>query len=467
MAGTEVKIRPVILAGGFGKRSLPVSVENCPKQFAQLINEDSLFAATLRRVSDRDRYEPPIIIGNIEHMFFITASLGRLGIEDAIVMLEPTSRNTAAPALLAALHEEEEDVLHLLVPSDLNIENEETLHMAVAEGAAIAALEHIVLFGIKPTHADTGYGYIIPGKTIDGSPLQEISVFSEKPNETFARVLINQGALWNSGMFLYDPGLLRYEARQLAPEHFAKCNATLKNAKHDLKCITFADGDYAGMEKVSLDTLIMESTKRGAVLACELERNDVGSWDSLWRVAEKDENDNTLIGPVAAENVSNSYIHFDGISVAATGRQNCLIFAAEAHVLVAPCSHAQEIKALYDNETLNASGATETRLWRTFKNISKEAKFLVKQLTIWPGCSISLQTHQHRSEHWVVLSGTAKTEYDGLEGIIYPSGFISIPKGTMHHLSNVGDTNLQIIEVHGEYIGEDDTTRFEDLYGRT
>lgn len=468
MVGTpEVKIRPVILAGGFGKRLWPVSSDNCPKQFAKFINGDSLFVSTLKRVSNRQLYEAPVIVGNIEHMFYITASLSRLGISDALVMLEPLSRNTAAAALVAALHESEENILHLLMPADHSIKDEDTLHAAVAQGIEVANADNIVLFGIKPTHAESGYGYIIPGKTIEGSALQEISVFTEKPNETFARVLINQGALWNSGILLYDPGLLRYEARTLAPQHLAKCQAAFKNAKHDLKCITFVDSDYADMEKHSLDTLILENTKRGVVLACDMEWNDVGSWNSLWRVAEKDANGNTLIGTVVAENVNNSYIHSDGVSIAAIGMKDCLIIAAGDRVLVAPCSHAQEIKTLYENEALRVHGEYTTRPWGTFRTIGKGDNFLIKQITIWPGSAISLQTHSQRAEHWVVLAGTAKTECDGVERMVRPNESVFIPKGAMHRLSNTGDTDLQIIEVQsGAYIGEDDITRFEDLYGR-
>ncbi len=464
----EVKIRPVILAGGFGRRLWPVSSDNCPKQFAEIINGVSFFLSTLKRVADPNMYAAPIVLGNVEHTFYILAALNRLNITNATVILEPIGRNTATAAIIAALHETDPDAVHLVMPADHNIRDDEGFHNAVQQSVKAARSGHITLFGIQPEYNATGYGYIVPGKSLDGMALREISIFHEKPNETFAKVLINQGALWNSGIFLYHPDLLCEETRTLAPEYYEKCLAAAKNAKHDRKTILLGMDDYVNIESHSLDILIMENTKRGAVLPCSIEWNDIGSWHSIWKLAEKDENGNAILGSVIAENVSNSYIRSEGISIAAVGMKDCVIVATNNTVLVAPCSHAEEIKNLHSNKELINVQNFGNRPWGTYQNLGRGDNFLVKQITIWPGCSISLQCHSHRAEHWVVTSGKARVECDGMKNIVSPHEPVYIPKGAKHRLSNIGNANLQLIEVQtGDYIGEDDITRYEDLYGRS
>lgn len=463
----EVRVRPVILSGGFGKRLWPLSHESRPKQFVKLLNNESPFSLTLKRVMDRNVYKPPIIVGNVEHTFFIFESLNDLDIKDAIVLIEPMERNTATAAIIAALHEAEEDSLHLILPCDHHISDEPGFHNAIAQSASVAKEGNIVLFGIAPDKPETGYGYIMPGNFIDGSNVRRVSVFTEKPDETFARVLINQGALWNSGIFLYAPKVLLAEATLLAPEHYEKCQLALANVQQHRKCFMFEDEHYETMESQALDTLIMENTKQATVLACSIGWNDVGSWHALWHMAEKDEDSNAFVGNVVVKDVKNSYIRSDGPQVAALGMEDCVIIADQNNILVAPSARAQEVRELATLVTGNNKPATGIRPWGIFRNIAAGRNFAVKHIIIWPGCSISLQSHEHRAEHWVVISGTAKAECDGMEKILLPNQSAFVPQRSLHRLSNHGQEDLQIIEVQsGNYLNEDDIVRFEDLYGR-
>jgi mannose-1-phosphate guanylyltransferase/mannose-6-phosphate isomerase len=254
----------------------PISRQQYPKQFAPLIGEETLFASTLRRVSDRSRYTAPLIVGNIEHRFFILDALDALGIKDATILLEPRGRNTAAAALAAVLHESEVEspVLHLVLPSDHLVTDQEAFHNAVASAAPAATDGYLVLFGITPDRPETGYGYIIPGKDKAHGTVPTITQFREKPDLAGAKALIAKGALWNSGMFLYDPRALLGEAKTLAADHLALCVTAWQQAKKDAKCTTLSSEAYAEMGSHAFDTLFMEHTKRGAVLPCAMGWSD-------------------------------------------------------------------------------------------------------------------------------------------------------------------------------------------------
>lgn len=468
----QAKIRPIILSGGVGTRLWPLSCESYPKQFTRVIGNESLFVSTLKRVNDRKRYVAPIIIGHIEHMSFIIVELVLLGITDATIILEPCGRNTASAAIIAALHESEKDVLHLVLPCDHYIADEQEFHKAVSRSACIATDDHIVLFGMTPDHPETGYGYIIPGETIDGTCIHKIGVFTEKPNATFAAVLIQQKALWNSGMFFYDPALLCKEAKNLAADHYDKCRVALGNAMRKDNCIILRLEDYLPLEHHAFDTLIMEATQCGAVLPCNMGWSDVGSWHSLWQMAQKDESGNAIQGPIAVKNVNNSYLRSDGVPVAVLGVKDCIVIATNNNVLVAKRAESQAVKELVPGMA-EASGQAEAindygmRPWGIYKNIAQGKNFRVKKIIIKPGGAISLQAHSHRAEHWIVISGMAKAECNGEVKSILPNESAFIPQGAMHRLSNTGDEDLHIVEVQsGEYLGEDDIMRFEDLYGR-
>jgi mannose-1-phosphate guanylyltransferase/mannose-6-phosphate isomerase len=437
------------------------------------MGEEALFTATLRRVSDRAQYAAPLIIGNHEHRFFILEALDALGVKDATVLLEPEGRNTSAAALASALHEPqtESSVLHLVLPSDHLVADENAFHTAVLNATPAAHDAKIVLFGITPERPETGYGYIMPSKKAILDTLR-IERFHEKPDAETAASLIAEGALWNSGMFLYAPATLIAEAETLAPDMLAHCTQAVEQATPDGRCTLLAKEAYERMGNYAFDTLFMERTGRGAVLPCEMGWSDVGSWHALWQLAARDESGNALLGQVVAKDVTASYIRSQGPLVAVLGMENCTVIATKDAVLVAPSERAQEVKSLLASIE-DAQGETAIhhtcvpRPWGTYENIAEGGQFKVKHIVVKPGRSLSMQMHHHRAEHWVVVSGTAKVESEGIEKLLFPNESIFIPKGSAHRLSNPGKIDLQIIEVQsGEYLKEDDIIRFEDTYGR-
>jgi mannose-1-phosphate guanylyltransferase/mannose-6-phosphate isomerase len=470
------KITPVILSGGAGTRLWPVSRRQFPKQFAALLNEKNLFSATLSRVSDRAHYTRPIIVGNNEHKFFILDALDKLNITDALVLLEPMGRNTAAAALTTALYEMDKGFsgLHLVMPSDHLVADETAFHLAAHEAAVMARKGNIVLFGINPEFPETGYGYITPGEAMDKSAIKKIKTFHEKPDSATAQKLIHKGALWNSGIFLYDPKVLCEEAKALAPDYFADCKYAVEDAKEDAygRCVTLGKEAYEGMKNHAFDTLIMEQTKKGAVLPCSMGWNDIGSWQALWKITPKNDEGNALLGPVVAHDVKSSYIRSEGPTIAVLGMEDCMVVATKDAVMVAPCSRSQEIKgllALVENNNSEVAHAhtTISRPWGTYESIAQGTHFRVKHIVVRPARSLSLQMHHHRAEHWVVVGGTALVECNGIEKLIFPNESIFIPQGASHRLTNPGKIDLQLIEVQsGEYLQEDDIVRFDDVYGR-
>lgn len=467
-------IRPVILSGGAGTRLWPVSRLQHPKQFVPLIGDQTLFANTLKRVSDRSVYASPIIVGNAEHKFFIIEALEQLGIKDAAILLEPVGRNTAAAAIIAALHaqDSQSDALHLILPSDHLVKDEAAFHASVAKAAQTAGNGFFTLFGITPDRPETGYGYILPGDETGHSNTNKIARFHEKPDTKGAQDLIKQNALWNSGMFLYSPALLLKEAQHLAPEHYQHCSNAWQEAIPDRNSIIMNQEAYAAMGNHAFDTLIMERTKQGAVLPCSMGWNDVGSWQALWELADKDKNGNAVSGPAVISDVSSSYIRSTGPAIAVLGMQDCMVVATKDAVLVAPHARSQEVKALLSEIESRDSDLATThtcvpRPWGTYENIARGKNFQVKHIVVKPGRSLSLQMHHHRAEHWIVVAGTARVECGDMEKLVFPNESVFIPQGAKHRLSNPGKVDLQLIEVQsGEYLREDDIIRYDDMYGR-
>jgi len=470
-ARASVLIRPVILSGGSGTRLWPLSRQQYPKQFVPLVSEENLFTATLRRVSNRKHYGAPIIIAGNDHRFFVLAALSALDITDATILLEPQGRNTAAPALAAALAEREakSPVLHLVLPSDHLIEDGDAFYASIMSAATTALDDNIVLFGITPDKPETAYGYILPGKPLTQGKVCRIAEFHEKPDTDNATALIARGALWNSGMFLYNPHTLLNEAKTLAPEHLALCTNAWQEAKPEAECMLLSSEAYAQMKSHAFDTLFMEHTQIGAVLPCLLGWSDIGSWQALWQVADKDASRNVLKGSVITRDVENSYIRSEGPAVVVLGMKNCTVIATKDAVLVAPSDRAQEIKNMLplvenSHNEVTISHARVPRPWGTYENIAQGEQFKVKHIVVAPGRSLSLQMHHHRAEHWVVVSGTARVECESVEKLVFPNESVFIPKGASHRLSNPGKIDLQIIEVQsGEYLSEDDIIRFESI----
>jgi mannose-1-phosphate guanylyltransferase / mannose-6-phosphate isomerase len=471
-------VRPVILSGGSGTRLWPVSRKHYPKQFASLLGDESLFTGTLKRVEDRARFAPPIVVGNVDHRFLMQDSFGRLGIKAAKVFHEPLGRNTAVAALIAALAEEEtakkngEKMLHLVMPSDHVIVDKAAFVRALASAQEAAEKGMIVLFGIEPSRPDTGFGYIMRGKEVIHADVRKIEKFCEKPDEETAQKLIEQGAVWNSGIFFYDPSVLLAEAQRLLPDDLMLCREALAKAQEDSTGTKLGEEAYAKMGNQPFDRAIMEKTDKGAVVTCNMGWSDLGSWEALWQIEKKDDRQNAIVGSVISRDSDGCYVRSYGPTVALMGVSDLAVVATKDSVLITPRARSQEVRELVGDvgdamETLALEHPRVLRPWGSYEGLAHGEQFQVKHIVVGPGRSLSLQMHHHRAEHWVVVEGTAEVQCGNIKKRVFPNESIYIPKETKHRLSNLGKTELHLIEVQsGDYLGEDDIVRFEDIYGR-
>jgi mannose-1-phosphate guanylyltransferase/mannose-6-phosphate isomerase len=426
----------------------------------------------LKRVQDPAFFEPPIIIGNKEHQFLILEALELSGIQGARVILEPEGRNTAPAALTAALTEEEHDILHLLMPSDHVIADRDAFMKALLRASPAAEAEHIVLFGMRPTRPETGYGYILPGNDTSWERVVFIDAFREKPDAEAAADLIRNEALWNSGIFLYTPSVLIGDIMRLAPEYLPICKDALSEAQIHLNCTVLDASSYARIKPDSFDCLIMEKTTHGCVVPCSIGWSDAGSWQSLWQIGKHDAHGNSFAGPVISRDVVDTYARSDGPMLAIVGMKDIAVVATRDAVLIAPRNRSQDIKSMVAEIERQAPSVTMNhtqvlRPWGSYESLAEGSLFQVKHIVVQPDRALSLQQHHHRAEHWIVVGGTAKVERDGVEQLVFPNESVFVPRGTTHRLSNPGKIPLHLIEVQsGDYLGEDDIIRFEDRYGR-
>ena len=467
-----MKIRPVILSGGSGSRLWPVSRAKSPKQFIRLVGGESLFSTTLRSALDSDIYLPPLIVGNEGHKFLIRDALEETNVTPYAMILEPVGRNTAAAALCAALAENDPNALHLVRPSDHVINDPDAWKMALAQAVPAAQKGFIVLFGITPDYPETGYGYILSGESFGVDHVRRISSFKEKPSVETASSLIKDGALWNSGIFLYSPIHLLEEAEKLAPELLTRVKDAFSKGNVKESEIVPDSEVYSSLPSEPFDRVIMERTSTGAVVPCSMGWSDVGSWQALWKTSKKDAQGNLTIGTVVTVDTKDSYIRSDGPALAVLGLRDIAAIATKDAILIAPRERTQEVKDLVASveqtvPNLTQSHALMRRPWGFFDNLAKGEQFQVKHIIVLPGRSLSLQMHHHRAEHWVVVGGTALVECGEIKKMLFPNESIYIPKGTRHRLTNPGIIDLHLIEVQsGDYLGEDDIVRYADNYGR-
>ena len=468
------RVSPVILSGGGGTRLWPLSRAAYPKQLLDLGGERSLLQDTVARVS-AEGFAPPLIICNDEYRFLVAQQLRDLGTQGEL-MLEPAGRNTAPAAAMAALHLSRDDpeALLLVLPSDHVIADVAGFHAMVAAGARAAEAGWLVTFGVTPDRAETGYGYIKKAQALDEAPgCFAVERFVEKPDPETAEAYLASGDFaWNSGMFLFKANRLIEEMKRLQPEIVDACAAALAAAKKDLDFLRLDADAFAKSPKISLDHAVMEKTERAAVLPVDIGWSDVGSWDALWRIRSSKGASNTLVGDVMALDSHGSYLHSEKPLLAVVGVEDLTVVATADAVLVCPRERSQEVRDLVGQ--LEHAGRPEAthhrrvyRPWGSYESIDMDEGFRVKRLILLPGASISLQRHQHRSEHWVVVRGTAEVTRGEDVFLLQPNESTYIPVGTIHRLHNPGEEDLQIIEVQcGDYVGEDDIERFEDVYGR-
>lgn len=464
---------PVIMAGGSGSRLWPASRQLNPKQFLRLTGERSMLQDTVQRLvglSDR----PPCLICNEEHRFLVAEQLRQVGIEKASILLEPMARNTAPAIALAALHASTagEDPVLLVLAADHLIRDTDAFQRNVQRALPLAMAGKLVTFGVVPTHAETGYGYIQRGLEID-SRAYHVHRFVEKPTSEKAQRYFQSGDYyWNSGMFMFLASRYLEELERFQPEMLEACRSALKAGQRDMHFIRIDREEFGRCPEDSVDYAVMEKTDQAVVVALDSDWSDVGSWSSLWEVSEKDSNGNVTKGDVLIEDVSDTLVHASHRLVGVIGVEDLVIVETKDAVLVAKKDRVQDVKKLV--EKLKAQGRHEHlshrevyRPWGHYDSIDSGHRYQVKRITVKPGAKLSVQMHHHRAEHWVVVSGTARVTNGDKTYLVAENESTFIPVGQVHSLENPGRIPLELIEIQsGPYLGEDDIVRFEDRYGR-
>ena len=472
---TDNRIVPVILSGGSGTRLWPVSRDSFPKQLWALVSERTMMQQTALRAVTPE-FAPPIIVCNNEHRFLIAEQLRTAGITDARIVLEPVGRNSA-PAIAAAallVAEQNPDAVLWIMAADASIADEAALQIAVQAAAGAARLGKIVTFGMKPTAPETGYGYIEIGAALpDSAGVYSVARFSEKPDmSTAARFVSGGHHLWNSGMFLFTARTLLEELEQHAREVLLMVRQAVADRTADQDFIRLGAEAFTLSPSISFDYAVAERTSRAAVVPTDLGWSDVGSWNALWELGVKDHSGNVALGDVLLEGAENCYVRSDGVLTAVVGLQDAVVVVTEDAVLAMRRDQSQDVKKVV--ERLKAAGRPEAiahkrcyRPWGFYESLIQGDQFQVKRIVVSPGRQLSLQSHFHRAEHWIVVNGTARVTRDGETLIVRENEHVYLPLGCVHRLENPGRIPLTLIEVQsGAYLGEDDIVRLEDVYGR-
>ena len=468
---------PVILSGGSGTRLWPLSREMYPKQLLPLAGELTMLQETLQRLqglADAPQAAPaaPMVICNEEHRFLVAEQLRALGIDRAQIILEPVGRNTAPAVTLAALAARPDDVL-LVMPADHVIRHPQALQQAIIQGLEPAAAGRLVTFGIVPTAAETGYGYIKKGAPLNDTACH-IEQFVEKPDTATAERYLESGQyLWNSGMFMFTAQTWLDQLHNHQPEMLAACRQAHDGGRQDQDFFRVDQPAFSNCPADSIDYAVMEKAgDQAAVIPLDAGWSDVGAWAALWEVCPRDDCGNAVRGDVLLEQVENSFFHADQRLLVGIGVRNLVVVETADAVLVAHQDQAQEVKKIV--ELLKEQGRSEHRIhrkvyrpWGSYEGIDQGERYQVKRITVNPGASLSLQMHHHRAEHWVVVRGTARITRDDEVVLLGENQSTYIPLGTTHRLENPGNIPVEMIEVQsGSYLGEDDIVRFEDNYGR-
>jgi mannose-1-phosphate guanylyltransferase / mannose-6-phosphate isomerase len=473
-----VKIFPVILSGGSGTRLWPLSRAMYPKQFIRFNGHTASFLSeTLARLPHSESVEPPIILCNNDHRFLVKTELDNARLTAKAIILEPVARNTAPAIAVAALRVAAEDPAGVMavMPSDHAIGHPAKFLKAVQHAAAIAATGKLVLFGIKPNAPETGYGYIRTGATLAGAKVEAflVDAFVEKPDAKIAAQYLKAGNyVWNSGIFVLHARTFIEELGRLEPKILSAAKDALAGAVEDLGFSRLEKTSFAEAPSISIDYAVMEKTSAAVVLPIDVSWSDVGAWSSLWDIAERDANGNFAPGDSVLDTTSNCYIHSDKGLVATIGVKDLIIVDTADALLVADRSRSQDVSKLV--ATLKKAGRREPethirsfRPWGFYETLSLASRFQVKLLHVNPGGKLSMQMHHHRSEHWIVVQGTAKVVVGDTEKLVRENESVYINATEWHRLENPGKVPLEIIEVQtGTYFGEDDIIRTDDVYRR-
>ncbi len=466
-------IIPVLLAGGAGTRLWPVSRDSYPKQFLPLFGERSTYQETLLRVK-APMFAPPIVITGPNFHFFARRQAEEIGV-DATVVIEPLRRDSG-PAIAAAsavAKSRDPNAVVLALAADHIILDVEPFRATCVAGRDAAEDGRIVTFGIKPTEPKTNYGYILPGEPLGKGGVYTLQKFVEKPDAATAVRYVRDGYLWNSGNFLYRAATLLAELQRFEPDMTAAVVTAVERATNDLGFVRLQPEAFASAPQKSIDYAIMEKTDRAVVVVGNFRWSDVGSWDSFPDVLPADAHGNVVHGPAVVVDTKGSIIHADDRLAAVVGVENLVVVSTADAVMVVPRARAQEVRELVGAlKSAKRPEATDHRRvhrpWGYYESIDMGERFQVKRIVVVPGGKLSLQKHQHRAEHWVVVRGTAEVTIGKESREVHENESVYIPIGSVHRLANQGKIPLELIEVQtGSYLGEDDIVRLDDIYQRS
>ncbi len=472
-------IHPVLLCGGSGTRLWPLSRKSYPKQFANLVGEESLFQASALRLNGPGFAAPSVVTGS-DFRFVVVEQLAALEIAPADILIEPSARNTAAAICAAALVLEARDPggLMLVAPSDHVIPDADRFRAAVAAAAPAAEAGQIVTFGIRPDRAETGYGWLELSEKPDAdfSPApQALQSFVEKPDRSKAEALLAGGMhLWNAGIFLFSAATMLAAFAQHAPKTLELVRAAVDGGESDLGFTRLAADPWGKLDDISIDYAVMERAANLTVVPYAGAWSDLGDWQAVWRESAPDADGIVASGPATAIDCKDTLLQAtqDAQHLVGIGLQDIVAVAMPDAVLVAHKDRAQDVKLAVQSLKTQGAGQAETlprdyRPWGWYESLVLGARFQVKRIVVNPGAALSLQSHHHRAEHWIVVEGTAKVTIDDAVQLVSENESVYIPLGAVHRMENPGKLPLTLIEVQtGSYFGEDDIIRYEDVYAR-
>ncbi len=466
-------IVPLIMCGGAGTRLWPASREGRPKQFLALMGARSTFQETVLRVSDPALFGRPVVITNGGYRFLVAEQLAAIGVK-ADIMLEPARRDSG-PAIAAGTafaHARDGDTVVMALAAD-HMVSDTAAFVDASRAAAGAALQgRIVTFGVRPNRPATDYGSIRPGGAL-GENVFAVEAFVEKPDEVAARKYVENGYFWNSGNFVFRAGTFLDEYRLFEPDSVDAIVRSVEQAGKDLDFVTLDPKSFGGATAKSVDYAVMEKTGRAAVVPVNYAWSDVGSWNSVWELSKQDGDRNAAQGRSVFQDVKRSYVSSDKALIALLGVEDLVVVATEDAVLVTHRNRASDLKQLIERLKTEAPALIEDHLkvhrpWGAYQSLDQGDRYQVKRIVVKPGKRLSLQSHNHRAEHWVVVRGTARVTVGDEIKTVHENQSTYIPIGTKHRLENCGKIDLELIEVQtGSYLGEDDIERFDDDYHRS
>ncbi|MDJ0625884.1 MAG: mannose-1-phosphate guanylyltransferase/mannose-6-phosphate isomerase [Candidatus Caenarcaniphilales bacterium] len=472
-------IIPVILSGGSGTRLWPLSRTSYPKQFIKINSDYTLFQQTLDRLRILAtefglKIQKPVVIANKDHRFLVAEQSREMSM-GAIIVLEPVAQNTAPAIAIASLMEldKNDDTFLLVLPSDHYIENLSELANSIKNLESFAKDGFIGTFGIKPIYEDTGFGYIKKGKKLNENNIFKVDKFTEKPDLNLAKQFINSKEYdWNSGILLFQPKVMWDELKKYSPQTVNAAENSLSKSSSDLDFIRLDEKSYKDQEAISIDYALMEKSDKLVLSETVINWSDVGSWKAIRNVSNSDDQGNTIEGDVYIEDVENCYLSSNGRLLVATGVKDLSIVEMDDAVLVSKFGSESKIKKIVEDlkndKRRECDYHTKVyRPWGSYQTIDEGPNFQVKRIVVKPKAKLSLQMHNHRAEHWIVVNGTAEVTIDEKTFKLKENESTFIPLGAKHRLSNPSSEDLNLIEVQsGSYLGEDDIIRFDDIYGR-